>query len=191
MKKLIQSLSCPFVALARWAVLAPPKPHWLLTTVIPAFHRFTLDGKLVCLRLLRAQLSPRRRPEPWPGGWAKWTPEIETAGDYQIYLLWTSCQKRAGDVPIEVRHQNGTDTGKCADQTRHGGANGSMWALIPCPQRALSVKISAENAGYTIADAAKIRLCAAGCRPGAPRRHAPRQRAGFLPRWYSRRKSIL
>lgn len=93
---------------------------------------------------------------PRPGGWAKWTPDVQTAGEYQIYLRWTSCQKRSADVPIEVRHQNGIDTSKYADQTKYGKEWVYVGTYTLSAGQDCYIKISAENNGYTIADAAKF-----------------------------------
>lgn len=169
MKKLISLCLALSLLLPTWAVLGSAQTTLVVDNGDSGFSTDSLWTESWCASgYYGHSYLHDGGPEPRPGGWAKWTPEIETAGDYQIYLLWTSCQKRAGDVPIEVRHQNGTDTGKYADQTRHGGEWVYVGTYPLSAGESCYVKISAENAGYTIADAAKFVYVPPGAAPEPP-----------------------
>jgi len=89
------------------------------------------------------------------GRWAKWTPEIVKSGEYDVYMRWTSAANRPDAAPVEVLHSGGTYN-STVNQTQNGG----QWVLIG--RFALSmgtgnyVKISAEDSGFTIADAVRF-----------------------------------
>lgn len=82
------------------------------------------------------------------------TPDLPAAGDYDVYLRWTSFSNRATQVPVQVISPLGTISLQL-DQTQ----NGAAWNYLgraPFPAgRSGSVSISnAATSGYVIADAA-------------------------------------
>jgi len=88
--------------------------------------------------------------------WAKWTPDITTAGDYNIYMNWTSNENRPDAAPLEIAYNGGTDTSKTVDQQINGGT----WQFIGTYNLAAGtgnyVKLMGTDSGYTIADAVKF-----------------------------------
>ncbi|MGG1516666.1 family 43 glycosylhydrolase [Paenibacillus oryzisoli] len=91
--------------------------------------------------------------------WAKWTPQITTAGRYNIYMRWVNDpvnHLRPDAAPVEIKYDGGTDTSKSVNQQINNGT----WVLIGTYDLSAGtnnyVKILATDAGYTIADAVKF-----------------------------------
>jgi len=89
-------------------------------------------------------------------GWAKWTPTIEKAGNYEIYMWWTSHSNRPNAVPLEIVYNGQVDTSKTVNQQENGG----QWVYIGTYYLSEGtdnyVKILSTGTGYTIADAVKF-----------------------------------
>jgi hypothetical protein len=61
----------------------------------------------------------------WKAG-ATYTYDVELSdGEYEVYVWWTSHEKRRTDVPIEIEHKDGTDT-VIVNQLENGGT----WNLL-------------------------------------------------------------
>jgi hypothetical protein len=88
--------------------------------------------------------------------WAKWTPNIAMTGNYDVYMRWTADPNRPDAAPLEIKYNGGTDTSKTVNQTVDNGT----WVKIGTYNLAAGtgnyVKISASDAGYTVADAVKF-----------------------------------
>ena len=54
----------------------------------------------------------------------RWTPTISTAGDYDVYVRWTTYPTRSATVPISV-----TSTGGTVSRTFNETSGGSVWVL--------------------------------------------------------------
>lgn len=81
---------------------------------------------------------------------------LGAAGDYEVYLRWTSSSNRAANVPVDITWSGGTDA-VTVDQRTGGGA----WVLLGTYSAGsgstLSVKVSnTGTSGYVIADAVRI-----------------------------------
>ncbi len=88
--------------------------------------------------------------------WAKWVPSIPAAGEYDIYMRWTSDTNRPDAAPLEIIYDGGTDLIKTVDQRSNGG----KWVYIGTYPLAAGtsneVKLKASDAGFTIADAVRL-----------------------------------
>ncbi|TBL73329.1 hypothetical protein [Paenibacillus thalictri] len=90
--------------------------------------------------------------------WAAWTPTLTTAGNYRIYMRWTTATNRPDAAPLRIVHDGGTDTSVTVNQQTNNG----KWVLLGTysltPASAPNVKILATDNGYTVADAVKFEL---------------------------------
>lgn len=88
--------------------------------------------------------------------WVKWTPNITSAGNYDIYMRWTENANRPDAAPVEIAYNGGVDNSKTINETINGG----KWVLIGNYNLAAGtsnyVKLLASDSGYTIADAVKF-----------------------------------
>lgn len=86
----------------------------------------------------------------------RWTPQIATAGRYDVYVWWTTHINRISNVPYSVTHQGGTSI-VLFDQKINGG----KWVLVGRYSFAAGktgfVEVKASN-GLVIADAARFVL---------------------------------
>ena len=57
--------------------------------------------------------------------WAKWTPDLTAAGDYEVYIMYREGSNRANDAPYTVYYNGGSQTID-VDQTDNGGT----WVLL-------------------------------------------------------------
>lgn len=85
---------------------------------------------------------------------AKWTPTIAVAGNYEAYIRWTADANRPDTAPIEIAYNGGSAT---ATTTINQKTEGGGWYYLGTFNFAAgtgnSVKITASDAGATIADA--------------------------------------
>jgi hypothetical protein len=90
------------------------------------------------------------------GKHAKWTPDIPVAGNYKVYMRWTSSANRPDAAPVEIAYDGGTDTSHTVNQQINGG----QWVEIGTwPMTAgtgNSVLLRCTDAGFTIADAVRF-----------------------------------
>jgi hypothetical protein len=97
------------------------------------------------------------KADPQPEAWARWTPEIPEAGDYEIYMNWTGPGNRATAAPLEIRHADGVDRDQILNQEAFAGD----WYFIGTYRLNAGtdayVQLSAASQGHTIADAVKFR----------------------------------
>lgn len=86
----------------------------------------------------------------------RWTPQIATAGSYDVYVWWTTHTNRISNAPYSITHQGGTST-VLFDQKINGG----KWVLVGRYSFAAGktgfVEVKASN-GLVIADAAQFVL---------------------------------
>ena len=84
----------------------------------------------------------------------RWTPQITTAGNYDVYVWWTTHANRSSNVPYSVTHSAGTTT-VLFDQKINGG----KWVLMGRYNFAAGktgfVEVKASN-GLVIADAVRF-----------------------------------
>jgi thermitase len=84
----------------------------------------------------------------------RWTPQIATAGNYDVYVWWTTHTNRSSNVPYSVTHSSGTST-VLFDQK----VNGGKWMLMGRYNFAAGksgfVEVKASN-GLVIADAVRL-----------------------------------
>ncbi|UYZ62047.1 golvesin C-terminal-like domain-containing protein [Hymenobacter weizhouensis] len=92
-----------------------------------------------------------------PGKAATWASPITTparAGTYAVYLRWTSAADRPDAAPVEVNYQGGL-----AQLTVNQRQRGGQWVLLGtwpfAPGSGDYVRLSATDAGFTIADAVR------------------------------------
>jgi hypothetical protein len=87
--------------------------------------------------------------------WAKWQPQLEESGLYEIYLWWTPGEGRASNAELTISHMKGTEKQQL-NQTQNKVRG---WNLIGTYQldKNSYVRISNHNANGTIvADAARF-----------------------------------
>ncbi len=58
--------------------------------------------------------------------WAKWTPNLTDAGNYDVYVWWRDSSSRVTNISYKIVHNGTTDTKCCYDQTSNGG----QWHLL-------------------------------------------------------------
>ncbi|MHA3772677.1 FAD-dependent oxidoreductase [Verrucomicrobiota bacterium sgz303538] len=87
----------------------------------------------------------------------RFTPDLPAAGEYDVYLRWTSHTNRSSNVPVDVISATGTDTITVNQQQ-----NGGIWFLLRRGQftagTAGSVLVrttGTANGSYVVADAAR------------------------------------
>ena len=84
----------------------------------------------------------------------RWTPQITTAGNYDVYVWWTTHANRSSNVPYSVTHSTGTTT-VLFDQK----VNGGKWVLMGrynfAAGKSNFVEVKASN-GLVIADAVRF-----------------------------------
>jgi hypothetical protein len=83
----------------------------------------------------------------------RFTPDLPHAGEYEVFLRWTSSNNRATKVPVTVAHELGTTTINVNQQL-----NGGVWFSIGTYQlgSGMSSSVTIRNDGtnaYVIADA--------------------------------------
>jgi hypothetical protein len=86
----------------------------------------------------------------------QWTPQIPTAGTYQVYARWTSGSNRSNHVPYTITHQ-----GAASSVFENQMANNNVWVLLGTYtlNAGTSSSVSVSNAGttgYVIADAVRF-----------------------------------
>ena len=54
----------------------------------------------------------------------RWTPNVATTGDYDVYIRWTASSTRSTTVPVTVQHAAGTTTRNFNQQI-----TGGTWVL--------------------------------------------------------------
>ncbi|SBT65761.1 O-Glycosyl hydrolase [Micromonospora sediminicola] len=90
------------------------------------------------------------------GKTATWTSPITTTGRYEVYLRYTSAPDRPDAAPVEINYAGGVTTGLTVNQ-RTGGGTWKLLGTWPfAPGSGDHVKISAADAGYTVADAVRF-----------------------------------
>ncbi len=84
----------------------------------------------------------------------RWTPQITTAGSYDVYVWWTTHANRSSSVPYSVTHQGGASTVLFNQKS-----NGGKWVLMGrynfAAGKAGFVEVKATN-GLVIADAVRF-----------------------------------
>lgn len=100
----------------------------------------------------------------------RYTPQIDTAGQYDVYMRWTAYANRAGNVPVSIVTAQGTTT-VTVDQT----TNGVIWQKIGSGvfRKGMidyfEIRTTGTN-GYVIADAVLFvpAWATTGLQPGLP-----------------------
>lgn len=86
----------------------------------------------------------------------RWTPQITTAGSYDVYVWWTTHTNRISNAPYIITHQGGTSTVLFNQKI-----NGGKWVLVGRYSFAAGktgfVEVKASN-GLVIADGARFVL---------------------------------
>jgi hypothetical protein len=86
----------------------------------------------------------------------RFTPHLPSAGRYTVYLRWTAAPNRAGAVPIDIIHGDGTTT-RTVDQRTSGGE----WVPLGTyrfpagPRGSILIRTDATD-GLVIADAVRL-----------------------------------
>jgi uncharacterized protein YjdB len=92
------------------------------------------------------------------GRWAKWTPYITVAGEYNVYMLWNASSSRTYSASLEINYDNGKDAAKTVNQT----LNDNMWVWIGKYSFAEGnsgyLKLTTKGDNTAIADAVKFTL---------------------------------
>ncbi len=89
------------------------------------------------------------------GRWAKWTPNLPSAGSYEIFMRWTSGSTRPDAAPVHIAHAGGTDTSKTVNQTVNNGVWVSLGTYTFNAGTGSSVTLWATDVGWTVADGVK------------------------------------
>ena len=101
-------------------------------------------------------------PPNAPPNTATWTPNVPSAGSYQVYARWTANPNRATDAKYTVVHAGGSTT-HTVDQQTGGGAWNLLGTYAFAPGTAHKVELTDQANGYVVADA--IRLVATNVAP--------------------------
>jgi RHS repeat-associated protein len=84
-----------------------------------------------------------------------WTPDIQSAGDYQLYARWTASSANSGAAQYTVVHGGGTSL-----VTVNQKQNGGQWSLLGtwsfAPGAGHQVTLTASSDGNVVADAIKL-----------------------------------
>ncbi|HVO79498.1 MAG TPA: RHS repeat-associated core domain-containing protein [Terriglobales bacterium] len=84
-----------------------------------------------------------------------WTPEIQSAGDYQLYARWTASSANSGAAQYTVVHGGGTSLVTVSQKQ-----NGGQWNLLGtwsfAPGAGHQVTLTASSDGNVVADAIKL-----------------------------------
>jgi RHS repeat-associated protein len=84
-----------------------------------------------------------------------WTPDIQSAGDYQLYARWTASSANSGAAQYTVVHGGGTSLVTVSQKQ-----NGGQWNLLGtysfAPAAGHQVTLTASADGNVIADAIKL-----------------------------------
>jgi hypothetical protein len=93
----------------------------------------------------------------------QFSPNLSEAGDYDVFLWWTSSTNRATNIPVDITFQGGVDQVQVNEQT--GGSQWNLLGTYPfAAGTAGSVLIgNAGTNGYVFADA--VRFVPAGLNP--------------------------
>jgi hypothetical protein len=100
----------------------------------------------------------------------RFSPALDTAGTYQVFLKWTSANDRAASVPVDVTSVAGTNTVR-VNQRKQGG----QWVLIgrynfdPAASAPMVTIRTAGTRGYVVADAVKFAQTIADAKLSKPR----------------------
>ncbi|MGO4495512.1 hypothetical protein AB4114_06340 [Paenibacillus sp. 2RAB27] len=89
----------------------------------------------------------------------QYTPNVLSAGTYDVYLWWNADTNRASNVPVTVKYTDGTTSGLTVNQQAGGG----MWNLIGSYPFSAGTSGSViigntGTTGYVVADAVKFVL---------------------------------
>ncbi|MFM9331840.1 S-layer homology domain-containing protein [Paenibacillus mesotrionivorans] len=94
------------------------------------------------------------------GKWAKWTPYVTQAGEYNVYMLWNSPGSRGYNIPLEIAYDGGKDN---SIRIHQNGVD-NMWVYLGtykfAPGTGQYVKLTTNGTDITIADAVKFSLAA-------------------------------
>ena len=96
-------------------------------------------------------------PPGAPPNTATWTPNVATAGNYQVYARWTSHPNRATNATYTVSHAAGS-TPVTVNQQANGGAWNLLGAYNLAPGTAHNVTLTDQANGFVIADAIRLVL---------------------------------
>jgi len=84
-----------------------------------------------------------------------WTPDIQSAGDYQLYARWTASSANSGAAQYTVVHGGGTSLVTVSQKQ-----NGGQWNLLGtwsfAPGAGHQVTLTASSDGNVVADAIKL-----------------------------------
>jgi RHS repeat-associated protein len=84
-----------------------------------------------------------------------WTPDIQSAGDYQLYARWTASSANSGAAQYTVVHDGGTSLVTVSQKQ-----NGGQWNLLGtwnfAPSAGHQVTLTASSDGAVVADAIKL-----------------------------------
>jgi len=86
----------------------------------------------------------------------RYTPNIPSAGNYEVYARWSAHSNRASNVPININHSGGT-TLRTVSQKTNGGSWYSLGTYNFSVGSAGNVLIRTDNTnGYVVADAIRF-----------------------------------
>ncbi|TNJ66091.1 hypothetical protein FE784_11770 [Paenibacillus hemerocallicola] len=89
--------------------------------------------------------------------WAQWTPAVTAAGNYKVYMKWSSFANRPDAAPVQVVYNGGAQT---FNTTVNQQLDGSNWHYLGDFQLAAGsgnyVRVTDADSGYTVADAVKF-----------------------------------
>lgn len=87
-------------------------------------------------------------------------PEDLTAGEYDLYMLWSEAADRPDAAPLEIKFDYGLDTAKTVNQQVYGSRDG--WGLLGTyaftPGYSQYIRIKGSDQGTTAADAILLTL---------------------------------
>ena len=82
------------------------------------------------------------------------TPTITAAGNYEVYMRWTSDPNRPNAAPVTVKYNGGSSSVTPTVNQQKEGGSWQLLGVFPFSTGTGNyVEIAASNAGSTIADA--------------------------------------
>ncbi|MCK4815486.1 RHS domain-containing protein, partial [bacterium] len=84
-----------------------------------------------------------------------WTPEIADAGDYEVYIRWTTHPNRASNAKYTINYDGGSET-ITVNQRENGGTWNHLGTFSFAVGTSGNIVLTDEADGYVIADSVKL-----------------------------------
>ncbi len=141
-----------------FTVLAEPAAEFILDNSDPT--GVTIAGDWQVFTPASGAYGPTQLSDRLEGKGTKsvtYTPEIDAAGEFHVYLTWSSNSVRATNVPVDIIHAGGTTT-VFVNQRQNGGQFNYLGSFNFAAGTTGSVRIRTDGTedGYVVADAVRL-----------------------------------